>query len=1093
MNSLEKSQLYNKIISDDNIYKAIYCVESYIFEKDLLNDSDKKMLLELTDKFNFTLISKVVKNVKLKIKEIVGSDQLFEISVYFRPKKFDEKDNTVIYRPLHTSSLINQIAIVSMLNILIYEYKSKELTLSNLSKLIPSNFYGNIPSKNPQYLFEPWQKMYKQYSMDSNSKYTKCVETGEYKYEILLDLVNFFPSVNPYMIYKYIIDKLSISYTGNNYELLKKVVFKLLYFKVNNLNGFEKHYYNLNSYNLIQNYSVGITQGLPQAYFFGNLCMIQLSKIFSEVFQGEAYYYVDDSVIFTNYLNGSDNEFKEKLNLINDKIKEIDYYDYIPNYEFLGESFLNKELRQFMNKIKYGINVHSTEGKSQFSLIEGTKKGEFYLKNLSKEASLGAMDIVSTFSDLEDITLKNKFSTLQNSIEAELRYINDLLEDDIDENEQLKNYKKKLLRFKKFFKFRKKLIEYREDNNVKTEINSIIKNLDIIGDSEENNRSKLIKFIDAYNEDIFLAEYLFVLRNLREKRYYIKIQKETNVFDEHIFGKSFKQVAYFSKIIGGQHKKNRTLIDPYETLRKKIKLNLEDFSRVHENARINWIIDGIKKNKYSDYLFSIIYESKEKQVKKYFNQVLVNTDEMYRMVLNAVFSRIFNVHLNDSMQISKLDSKLLTYSELRILVYLRNKHFKLNEFIEQIKYHIDNYDSLKLDYSIYEAIDYFKYFVRDPEFVDNLIQVHRYTCDMWKNGSKYMYFYTLHNEEHAIDLIKNSITFIKSVDYFQISKLDYYILFISCYLHDISMVLYPDLNNFLYKNSINSNLIYSQFKKEIMEKIKDFNIINSEEIKRLLLNYYKKIDKFFEEMVRQNHTKQSAQFIRSSDELNFLDSSIREIIAEISESHGYDIRDVYRTKSIAKASLVSKKFNKIILRVADLLDMSKDRSSKAILNNNISNMSEDSKFHWLSHRLITGYEIETRYINKDLDNPKPYKSYLKQNDIKEHIILTINVNFNQMTRVISTKCTNVAVSNIEDGLLELKPGGTCLEKNCNFICKWMQNKNKYLFEELNALQSYLSKNPNNYFDCEITVRLKMNKENILNSKYFDIITHYINE
>ena len=47
----------------------------------------------------------------------------------------------------------------------------------------------------------------------------------------------------------------------------------------------------------------------------------------------------------------------------------------------------------------------------------------------------------------------------------------------------------------------------------------------------------------------------------------------------------------------------------------------------------------------------------------------------------------------------------------------------------------------------------------------NLILVHKYTCDVWKNGSKHLYFYTLHNQEHAVDLIQNSLKIIRAIDY----------------------------------------------------------------------------------------------------------------------------------------------------------------------------------------------------------------------------------------------------------------------------------------------------------------------------------------
>ena len=37
---MNKGNLYNYIISDQNIYHAIYSMESYIFEKTLLDEND---------------------------------------------------------------------------------------------------------------------------------------------------------------------------------------------------------------------------------------------------------------------------------------------------------------------------------------------------------------------------------------------------------------------------------------------------------------------------------------------------------------------------------------------------------------------------------------------------------------------------------------------------------------------------------------------------------------------------------------------------------------------------------------------------------------------------------------------------------------------------------------------------------------------------------------------------------------------------------------------------------------------------------------------------------------------------------------------
>lgn len=78
-------------------------------------------------------------------------------------------------------------------------------------------------------------------------------------------------------------------------------------------------------------------------------------------------------------------------------------------------------------------------------------------------------------------------------------------------------------------------------------------------------------------------------------------------------------------------------------------------------------------------------------------------------------------------------------------------------------------------------------------------------------------------------------------------------------------------------------------------------------------------------------------------------TSMRELVAEVSEAHGADERDIYGIKSVASKQLISIKFDKILLRLADLLDMSSYRVSKPILYHNVEQMSEESAFHWISH------------------------------------------------------------------------------------------------------------------------------------------------
>lgn len=178
--------------------------------------------------------------------------------------------------------------------------------------------------------------------------------------------------------------------------------------------------------------------------------------------------------------------------------------------------------------------------------------------------------------------------------------------------------------------------------------------------------------------------------------------------------------------------------------------------------------------------------------------------------------------------------------------------------------------------------------------------MNKYICDVWKNGSKHLYFYTLHNQEHAIVLIQNIVKLINTIDFLKISSIDYYILFLACYLHDISMVKIPACDSFLLDtdkaDELAKTLLDSyneEFNKANLTKNVQGNDIDILSVKKYMLDSYRKIDNYFEEAVRSKHANDSAAEIRKRSELNYLDTSMRELVAEVSEAHGADERDIY--------------------------------------------------------------------------------------------------------------------------------------------------------------------------------------------------------
>lgn len=499
---MNNSLLYKKIISNKNIYSAIYSVNSYIFEKELLSDEDYRLLHSLKDKFNFSKINVLVSEIRDIIESVILNGEYFKAKVYFRPKKIDKKD-VIHYRPIHTAPLKTQIAIVAIMNALLIEEYNGLVELSEFAKILPHNFYGNIPTAKAEYLFEPWQNQYKKYSNNITEAYDRYLETKEYSHEITLDLINFFPSINPLILYDKIIQLFAIKYHGKEMECLRTVVLKLLVMKITNIDSYESLYYG-KDVTPSHNWSKGVTQGLPQAYIWGNLCMLDVSRYFESNFPGNSYYYVDDSVIYSNVFRNCsdiDAEFKKKLNDLNNDLAEYSK-NYQPVYlSNLEKDFGNDEVLSFVkfnSDMDYCIQVHDDESKSGISIIDNHKLGQSSLNMLSKEASLGAFELRTVFSDSEDITLKNKFSEIQKAVENELRRVKKL-----EETEDMEQYKKLLRRFKKYFKFRTRLISFREEGEVTNEEVAFI--IDALKISELTKEMDLINYFNCYDEDIFLA------------------------------------------------------------------------------------------------------------------------------------------------------------------------------------------------------------------------------------------------------------------------------------------------------------------------------------------------------------------------------------------------------------------------------------------------------------------------------------------------------------------------------------------------------------------------------------------------------------
>lgn len=484
-----------------------------------------------------------------------------------------------------------------------------------------------------------------------------------------------------------------------------------------------------------------------------------------------------------------------------------------------------------------------------------------------------------------------------------------------------------------------------------------------------------------------------------------------------------------------------------------------------------------------------------------YKYIAQNSPDFVRRLLNAEISKLLNVEINDTYNIYKTNQRALYYFELRILVYLRSTTFDIESFNRIVSEIADDSNSSqyfhKVDLQLLEVLPTFKQHIYDPIKIDKLIKVHQYVSDLWKNGSKYLHFFTLHNQEHSIELIKQCVKIKNTIDYLKVKSDDYYILFLACYLHDISMALHPNLELFS-SDSLDSEYLYSKWKRDVYDllnkssegdssHISTIEDVDKSSIKNLMLNYFKEIDEYFEKEIRINHASDSARFIKEQSQLGFIDKAFLQLVADISIAHSYDAQNIYKIKSNAKEDLFNIKYLMIILRLADLLDMSRERVSTSFMRQNLKHMSPTSQYHWISHMSINHCHIESKFEafkNKEDDKVK----------INENIILKIHLNTKQLSSPDKSNGCCKWKSNFSPNnqSIIINIGEKCEGDNCCISCKWFVDKQWWLFNELYELQKYLERNNSNIFDTSFQVELHFDSDDALPQEYLDIILNEIN-
>lgn len=1127
-----------RILSEENIYNAIYSLESYVSERGLLSDEDIELYYKLQDKFNYQQIGKTIGDCREIIKKLLndsGGEELFEVKIYFKIKKLNE-DGSIKYRPLHTASLKELICMVSMLNPLMFDDTSRKRRKSQLSLLIPHNFYGNIPGDRMEHLFKPWMAQYKQYSEKVIERCKEYQGNHEYKTEVTLDIKEFFPSVSPEFMFEYIVEKLRYQYVGEDMETLKRVLTKLLIQKVDVklIQGWESEYYGDFSPKKTDTYLTrGIAQGLPQSYFLGNLCMVEIMERIGKckLFYGwDPYFYVDDSVIYIDPVIDKE-VFDNAITSINKSIEDIgNYKDKNQRFEKIGK-YLSENHRRFQSSIDYKIEFH-TSGKSEFCPIEDANLSIAGLNNLMKSVS-GASWIFGNIDETEDRYTYDKLNRICELIDDEICRVETIVKDGDEKDSKEPEGKnhiaarlKLLKRYKRFFLFRKKFLDYRlkediDDIEIKAFYNrfNIERYIDN-NESEESLKEMRRQFFDNFDEEIFQTEAKLLISLLPEEMG-AKLSEALSKFERRLTGVTHDKgkALFFSRDFAVAIGFKKYISNPYSS----ISLIIHRHFSPHKT-----LSQPLEKRQFEEFIKELQHIRDERKLQEdiqrwnelipfYARFVFWNSDEFCRVILNTYYSIQTEVYPSESQSFTKLSKRGVHYIELRILSRLRNREFKLGHFIRVVE-DLDANDlenRMSIDLGILEAIGTFISKVKNPDWVDDIIVTHRIVKSLWHNGSKFMNSYTLHNEEHAVTLINAVMRLTKAIDNLTLKTQDYYILFLACYLHDISMVIHPKLTSFC-NTDVNSQKIITDFISEIVRYTPSANnttILNPAMDKRLkqtghfILKQFYRVFDYFESKVRDGHTKDSGEMIRKwqGTMLKHLSPFAIDHVAKVSESHGYDSAEVYGLKSEARCSLVSMKYMMILIRLADLMDVTNDRINYNLLRQNVEHMSLTSQFHWISHLVTDEIQLAPKYQQIKINNGT--------NESIQNRKLIECLNFNLY---INGKFISVGKPDCREGECRLSPldcekvlipddysktEGFMLETEsrksnkkalgCPIICKWMMKKHKWFINEIDALEKYLNSINNKWFQTEIRLNIIYRDDYKLEADLFDKIQEYL--
>ncbi|MBU8585913.1 hypothetical protein KM925_08385 [Priestia megaterium] len=1112
--------LMEKVVDYRNIHLAFLRVKNNYMNREIQNIQA------------ITLFEKCIPHIYKDIELILLKEKEFNFKnfeILNKPKKKNEEGSWKT-RPISKMNFFDSVVAQCIINILAEEIRD----------ILPSSNFGNKLNK-------PYSDNMYQYWKSGYSKFVnaeiEATENKRYSYVIEADIENFYPSVDKDMLMKDIKTVLSINVQKE--PLFLEWLNEILDIKAINecgeiigIAGLPQGtlYSPLLSMFYTRDYLDNIKYNFPSVQAFGYVDDIRIycetEKEAQEIWQELTSYMAsknlqlnkDKSNIFlldnkkrfeTKIMGKASNldrairdeiivsshdkaEMRERLRLLIKELRELHGDDKKDKLEERLQKFVDYRIVKLLDDNVEQWNEYLKEFVNP-NALEGNFIAMWHALFLSCSSLNRKRDFIKALEDLFQREKLDELNYVKYMIYSylfrwspkELRY----------SNEEANNIIKKYFNNQHNLYIKAALINIHNDWEcyINTEKDFIISNS---SDEEVTNL-----FYSLGLSPILDQTYK---KNITENRLYYKEDKlihtnnTFNLVDGYLQSERVKNVEYelFNNFEGNWSIKDETRGQLLTDLNlseenKKYLLNTLcgwlDFQFQSHEGRIPCSII------HPDYIY---FDSTDKNIyikgNPAFNNDIFYYDSpnnMWQATFTSLIELLFNMDLGKGVNIFTDSQNLTIYTwQYRIINKLFHGYFNVREFVKYVLDVMNSDNSYSMiSYEQYKLNNLLRHYIKDFNHLDNLLLISIFVESSWKNGSKECNFFTLHNHEHGRYLIYHLHNVFDKADYsIYINSKEAFRLFSACFLHDLGMLSAPT-NKRLFDESEKDINNLTQKVDRILRNAK-FRNLEEESVLNLshIYDIYNEVEKLRDNIVRSEHPYVSEKEIVNDYPGLPLTVAERRDIGIISAAHGQYKSKVNNINNAMYDGLhpIRLKLLSLLLRLADLSDVSKDRVRKEVLERNFQRMDRVSVYHWIKHLSVDNLHLET-VRSEDLNTPTKVIIHLNHNYLpsgnleKEKLKIRCGANCKMRLEDDGFKGKGQkgffgeGKKYIEESQTDFK----YFEKNtCDLTCAFVNESYNWFFAEIIYLNKYLNENNIN-LKFDLSIRKTRN-----NIKDF----HYIN-